>query len=134
MPTVLNDIFGLLGYLLAAIGFGAFGFGAVRFMLDTYPKAIWQVQIALVLGLFGLFVGLTDFASPGSAGAFALGAGAAFLMATAFFKKPEHKDATPVKPVETPEAAPVMAVETREATPVKKFDADATIVADSSRK
>jgi hypothetical protein len=41
---------------------------------------VWQVQVALSLGFFGLLVGITDFASAGSAGAFALGAGAAYLM------------------------------------------------------
>jgi hypothetical protein len=34
----------------------------------------------LSLGFFGLLIGITDFASPGSAGAFALGAGAAYFM------------------------------------------------------
>jgi hypothetical protein len=39
------------------------------------------VKIALILGFFGVAIAFTDFASPGSAGAFALGGGAAFLMA-----------------------------------------------------
>jgi hypothetical protein len=95
MPTIVNDIFELLGHLLSAVGFGAFGFGAVRFMLDSYRKANWQLQIAMVLGLFGLFIGLTDFASPGSAGAFALGAGLAFLMAN-MVKKEDDSDVTMV--------------------------------------
>ena len=80
MPPVVNEIFSFLGLLLRAFGFLLFGYAAGRFMLDSYAKAAWQLQIALVLGFFGLLVGLTDFASPGSAGAFALGAGVAFLL------------------------------------------------------
>ena len=71
MPMIVTDIFSLLGFLLRAVGFGLVGFGIGKFVLDAYRKADWQLQIALVLGFFGLLVGLTDFASPGSAGAFA---------------------------------------------------------------
>lgn len=80
MPPIISEIFGFLGFLLRALGFLIFGFGAGRFVLEMYQKAPWQVQVALVLGLFGLMVGLTDFSSPGSAGAFALGAGVAYFM------------------------------------------------------
>ena len=78
--TNVNAIFALLGFLLRALGFLLFGFGGGRFMVDAFQKASWQLQIALALGFFGLLIGLTDFSSPGSAGAFALGAGIAFLM------------------------------------------------------
>jgi hypothetical protein len=80
MPPIVSEIFSFLGFLLRAFGFLLFGFGAGRFMLDAYQKAPWQVQVALVLGFFGLLIGLTDFSSAGSAGAFALGAGVAFFM------------------------------------------------------
>jgi len=80
MPILVTDIFSLLGFLLRAAGFGLFGFGIGKFVLDAYAKAAWQLQIALVLGFFGLLIGLADFTSPGSVGAFALGAGIAFLM------------------------------------------------------
>ena len=90
MPMIVTDIFSLLGFLLRAVGFGLVGFGIGKFVLDAYRKADWQLQIALVLGFFGLLVGLTDFASPGSAGAFALGAGLAFFMA-----KKEDTEAPP---------------------------------------
>jgi uncharacterized membrane protein len=93
MPPIVSEIFSFLGFLLRALGFLLFGFGAGRFMLDAYPKATWQVQAALVLGFFGLLIGLTDFSSAGSAGAFALGAGAALLMAG----MPKKKDDTEVK-------------------------------------
>ena len=93
MPTIVSQIFSLLGFLLRALGFLLFGFGAGRFMIDNYPKAAWQIQVALVLGFFGMLVGLTAFSTAGSSGAFALGAAAAFLMAS----MPKKKDDTEVK-------------------------------------
>lgn len=83
MPSVIFDIFGFLGFLLRAIGFLVIGLALGRFFLDSYKKAVWQLQVALVLGFFGLLIAITDFASAGSAGAFALGAGIAMLTAYA---------------------------------------------------
>ena len=80
MPPIVLDIFSFLGFLLNALGFLLFGFGGARFTLDAFPKAGWQVQCALALGLFALLAALAKFSSPGSVGAFALGAGIAFLM------------------------------------------------------
>jgi hypothetical protein len=77
-----DGILVVLGFLLRALGFLIFGFAIGRFVLDAYQRANWQLQIALALGLFGLLIGLTDFASPGSSGAFALGAGVALIMAS----------------------------------------------------
>jgi hypothetical protein len=82
MPSIVTQIFSMLGFLLRALGFLLVGYGIGRFLLDTFPKVTWQVQVALVLGFFGLLIGLTDFSTPGSSGALALGAGAAFLMAS----------------------------------------------------
>jgi len=73
-------ILGILGNLVRAIGFLVFGFGIARFTLDAYNKANWQLQIALALGFFGLLIGLTNFATPGSSGMYALGAGVALIM------------------------------------------------------
>lgn len=81
MPPLVSEIFGLLGFLVSALGFLIFGFGACKFTIDAYKKAVWQLQIALVLGFFGLIIGLADFTSPGSTGMFTLGAGVAFVMA-----------------------------------------------------
>jgi hypothetical protein len=78
---IFKDVVGILGGLIRFLGFLLIGYGIARFVLDSYQKATWQLQIALVLGFFGLLIGLTDFASPGSAGGFALGAGVAFFMA-----------------------------------------------------
>jgi hypothetical protein len=82
MPPLISDIFGLLGFLVSALGFLIFGFGIARFTLDAYKKAVWQVQIALSLGFFGLLVGIADFTSPGSTGMYALGAGIAIFMSS----------------------------------------------------
>lgn len=86
---ILNNLIAILGHLLSAIGFGLVGLGLARFFLDSYPKANWQMQMALALGFFGLLIALTDFASAGTAGAFALGAGIAFFTAK---KKEEEPD------------------------------------------
>ena len=80
MPPVLTDLASFLGFLLSALGFLLAGFALGRFVLESYKAAPWQLQIALVLGLFGVLIGLADFASPGTAGAFALGVGGAYLM------------------------------------------------------
>ena len=72
---VFEEILGILGSLVRVLGFLLVGYGIARFTLDSYQKAVWQVQIALVVGFFGVLIALTDFASPGATGAFALGAG-----------------------------------------------------------
>jgi hypothetical protein len=74
------QVLGLLGFVVRAIGFLLIGFALARFFLDAYNKANWQVQIALALGFFAVLVGLTNYASPGSAGMYALGAGGALMM------------------------------------------------------
>ncbi len=80
MPPIIDEVFAFLGFLLRAIGFLVVGLAVGRLVMDNFKKSVWQVQIALSLGFFGLLIGITDFASPGSAGAFALGAGAAYFM------------------------------------------------------
>ena len=91
MPPIVSDIFGFLGFLLRAFGFLLFGFASGRFVLDAFQKANWQLQIALALGFFLLVLGLTKFSTPGSAGAFALGAGIAFLMSGMAKKKEDDE-------------------------------------------
>jgi len=51
------------------------------------------VQIALALGFFGLLVGLTKYASAGSMGMFAIGTGAAIIIANL----PQKADAEEAK-------------------------------------
>ena len=81
MPPLVNDVFGFLGFLFRFLGFLIAGYGIGRFVLDNYKMSEWQVRIALALGFFGLLVGLTAYASPGSSGAFAFGAGVALVSA-----------------------------------------------------
>jgi hypothetical protein len=91
MPPLIDDIFYLLGNLIRALGFLAIGYGLARFTMDAFNKTVWQVQIALALGFFGLLIALTKFASAGSAGAFALGAGIALLVLNRPDKAEEEK-------------------------------------------
>jgi hypothetical protein len=86
----IQEIFSMLGHIVRLAGFLVFGFAVGRFVYENYKIAEWQVKIALVLGFFGLAIALTNFASAGSAGGFALGAGGAMLMAGA--PKKEDKE------------------------------------------
>jgi len=90
MSPELVQILGLVGFIIRLFGFLVFGFAVGRFVWDAYKSAEWQVKIALALGFFGLAIAFTVFATPGSAGTYALGAGAAFLMAS-MQKKDEVK-------------------------------------------
>jgi len=94
MPLVLTDLLGLLGYLLRAIGFLAVGWAFGRLVFEHFDAGNWQIQIAYVLGLFGLLIGLTVFSSAGSAGAFALGIAIAYFMVF----RPIVKDEPPESP------------------------------------
>jgi len=80
MPTMVYEIFELLGAAVRLIGLLVFGLGAGWLVLEAFRKDIWQLQIAAVLGFFGLAVGLTCFTPAGGLGAYTLGAGAALLL------------------------------------------------------
>jgi len=86
-----QEVLSVIGFILRAIGFLLLGFGVARFTLDAYYKAVWQVQIALAVGFFILLIGLTHYASAGSMGTFAIGAGAALMMQFVG-KKEEEKE------------------------------------------
>jgi hypothetical protein len=79
MPPLLYDLLGFLGFLLRALGFFVAGLALGRLVLDSIKGAVWQAHVALVLGLFGLLIAVTVFATAGSSGAFALGAGIAYF-------------------------------------------------------
>ena len=85
------DVLSIIGYILRALGFLILGFAVGRFTLDSYKQAVWQVQIALAIGFFGLLIGLTNFSSPGSMGMFALGTGLAMIMVI-MAKKDEQEE------------------------------------------
>lgn len=86
-----TEVLSVIGFVIRALGFIVLGFAVGRFTMDAYKKAVWQVQIALAVGFFALLVGLTNYASPGSMGTFALGAGAAIIMSS-IPKKEEDED------------------------------------------
>jgi len=88
-----TEILSIIGYVIRALGFIILGFGVGRFTMDAYKKAVWQVQIALAVGFFGLLVGLTNYASAGSMGMFAIGAGAATIL-SGMAKKEEEAEET----------------------------------------
>lgn len=79
--SIASEVFALFGYIFRFLGFLVAGYALCRFFLDNYKMSEWQVRVALVLGFFGLFVGVTAYAGPGSSGAFALGASAALISA-----------------------------------------------------
>ena len=81
MPVILTDVLGLFGIIVRFAGFLVFGYAIGRFVWDNFKTNEWQVKVALALGFFALAAALTNYASPGSSGAFALGGGIAFLMA-----------------------------------------------------
>ena len=95
--VTLQEIFSIFGYFISAVGFFVVGFGLGRFFLAAYPKGNWELQIALALGFFGLLIGITVFATPGSAGAFALGVGLTF-----FVENQKKEDEAKEKPAEKP--------------------------------
>jgi hypothetical protein len=86
------EVLSIIGYVIRALGFIVLGFGVGRFTMDAYKKAVWQVQIALAVGFFGLLVGLTNYSSAGSMGMFALGAGIAILLSGMAKKEEETED------------------------------------------
>lgn len=95
MPPVVNDVFGFFGFLIRFLGFLVAGYAIGRFVFDNYKTSEWQVRIALALGFFGLFVGVTAYASAGSSGAFALGSGIALLSAVLPRKAADSEEIKP---------------------------------------
>jgi hypothetical protein len=86
------EVLSVIGFVIRALGFIVLGFGVGRFTMDAYKKAVWQVQIALAVGFFGLLVGLTNYSSAGSMGMFALGAGIAILLSGMTKKEEDTKE------------------------------------------
>lgn len=90
--NVFTEILSLIGFVIRALGFIVLGFGIGRFAMEAYKKAVWQVQIALILGFFGLLIGLTNYASAGSMGMFALSSGAAMILSNMPKKEDAEED------------------------------------------
>ena len=79
--STISDVLALFGFIFRFLGFLVAGYAIGRFVLDNYKMSEWQVRVALALGFFGLFVGVTAYAGPGSSGAFALGSSVALIYA-----------------------------------------------------
>ncbi len=86
------EVLSVIGYVIRALGFLILGFGVGCFTMDAYKKAVWQVQIALAVGFFALLVGLTNYASAGSMGMLAIGAGAALILSGMAKKEAETEE------------------------------------------
>jgi membrane protein DedA with SNARE-associated domain len=94
MPPQLYDLFDFLGFVLRAVGFLVAGLAFSRVVLESIKGAVWQVRVCLLLGLFGLMIALTAFSTPGSAGAFALGAGTAYFWSPLPLKSSSQNEKT----------------------------------------
>ena len=51
------EVLSVIGFVIRALGFALLGFAVGRFTMDAYKKAVWQLQIALAVGFFGLWLG-----------------------------------------------------------------------------
>jgi hypothetical protein len=89
---ILDEVLADLGYINLGVGFLVLGFGIGKFTTNAYKKAAWQVQIALVIGLFGLLVGLTHYSGAGAMGMFALGSGVAIILSEAAKKEEDMEE------------------------------------------
>lgn len=81
MPSIVYEIFDLLASLLRLLGLAVFGVGFGWLALDLLKKTtLWQVQIAVFLGLAGLLIAMAVYTAWGALGAFAAGVGVAILI------------------------------------------------------
>ncbi len=93
MPPIIYDLLNILGFAIRVGGMIVLGVAMSYFTVEFYRKGqqVWMVQVALFLGFIGLVIALSTFTSPGTLGAFALGAGG-MLIYQLGFKKDEKKD------------------------------------------
>ncbi len=81
MPSILYDIVDLLASLLRFLGLAVFGLGFGWLALDLLKKtSLWQVQVAVFLGLAGLVIAMAVFTAWGALGGVAAGIGVAVLL------------------------------------------------------
>ncbi len=95
MSSVLSEVLALFGQLLRIIGFLVAGFALSRLVFDHFRLGDWRLQLAYVLGLFGLFIAVIAFSSPGAAGAFAIGLAIAYFLTMMPRKAETEPPATP---------------------------------------
>ncbi len=81
MPTILSVIFDILSQLVRFLGLALFGLAFGWLVLELLKKTtLWQVQIAVFLGLIGLVIAMAVFSGVGALGGLTLGLGAAILI------------------------------------------------------
>jgi hypothetical protein len=80
MPQIVYDIIDIIASLLRFLGMAVFGLGMGWLALDLLKKSVWQVQIAVFLGLAGLVIGLSVFSGWAAVGAVAAGIGVAIVL------------------------------------------------------
>ena len=79
MPSVLTTIIYILSALLRIIGLGVLGAGIGWLSLDLLRKEVWQLQIAVFLGLVGLVIAIA-YVGAAAVGAFAIGVAVAVFL------------------------------------------------------
>jgi membrane protein DedA with SNARE-associated domain len=81
MPPIVYELLNILGFAIRVGGMIVLGVAFSFFTIDFFKKGqqVWMVQVALFLGFIGLVIALSTFTSPGTLGAFALGAGGGLL-------------------------------------------------------
>ena len=81
MPSILYEIVDLFASLLRFLGLAVFGLGFGWLALDLLKKSsLWQVQIAVFLGLAGLIIAMTVYTAWGALGGIAAGIGVAIII------------------------------------------------------
>jgi zinc transporter ZupT len=95
MPPVLYEVLNILGFLLRLAGMIVLGLAVSLFTVEIFKKGlqVWMVQVALFLGFIGLVIALSTFTSPGTLGAFGLGAGAGLLLRLGLKKADNEEEA-----------------------------------------
>jgi hypothetical protein len=93
MPPIIYELLNILGFAIRVGGMIVLGVALSYLTVEFYRKGqqVWMLQIALFLGFIGLVIALSTFTSPGSLGAFALGAGG-MLIYQLGFEKDNKKD------------------------------------------
>jgi hypothetical protein len=81
MPSILYEIVDLFASIIRFLGLAVFGLGFGWLALDLLKKSsLWQVQIAVFLGLAGLVIAMTVFTAWGALGAVTAGIGVAIII------------------------------------------------------
>jgi hypothetical protein len=93
MPPVIYELLNIIGFAIRVGGMIVLGVAFSFFTLEFFKKGqqVWMVQVSLFLGFIGLVIALSTFTSPGTLGAFALGAGGGLLFHLGM-KKDEKKE------------------------------------------